>query len=396
MWNFSPLFCLVGDSMSGLHIPASDDLRRGSDFEDWRGLYRRPERVANRCAEGLRARSCAVRRKAPRRCGTRIRGRAGAPWRHLVGGVCCGGIAADSGSRPAGGTPNGAGETMNTFDTPRPSTRASNRSRWSCRSTNEAGGARVKTLAGSAFVVLIVACVGAQEVGTVEWCEQMRDTSDQIASISEDLQTTWENCGHDLRVGGIDDWGKRIPRDPDRLGLDGNCRADNPMAAEILADLEDNESFLDTLIRNLYRREVNDGGFERLRPADALVGEILRRQGGSLYGERPECLRTVGAFGDVIGMYKTRLSLFREMVERNCHRGVCGEPTLREAREAHCRWWAKEAEESAFILRTGKLHVWTTGQVVESGFDPDNADDRAFLEAELAYNEEVRNDACTF
>ena len=28
--NFSPLFCLAGDSMSGLQIPASDDLRRGS------------------------------------------------------------------------------------------------------------------------------------------------------------------------------------------------------------------------------------------------------------------------------------------------------------------------------------------------------------------------------
>ena len=285
---------------------------------------------------------------------------------------------------------------MNTLDTMRPSTRASNRSRWSCSSTNEAGGARVKTLVGSAFVVLIGACVGAQEVGTVEWCEQIRDTSDQIASISEDLRTTRENCGHDLRVGGIDDWGKRIPRDPDRLGPDGNCRADNPIAVELLADLEDNESFLDALIRNLYRREVNDGGFERLRPADVLVGEILRRQGGSRYGERPECLRTVWGFGEVIGMYKTRLSQFREMVERNCHRGVCGKPTLREAREAHCRWWAKEAEESAFTLRTGKLHVRTTGEVVESVFDPDDADDRAFLEAELAYNEEVRNEACTF
>ena len=59
----SPLFCLAEDSMSGSQIPASDVPQGGPVLRIGSGLYRRPERLASRCAEGLRARSCAVRRK---------------------------------------------------------------------------------------------------------------------------------------------------------------------------------------------------------------------------------------------------------------------------------------------------------------------------------------------
>ena len=58
--------------MSGSQIPALTSLEEGR-FGDWRGLYRRPERLANRCTEMLRARCCAVLAESqPRRCGTRL------------------------------------------------------------------------------------------------------------------------------------------------------------------------------------------------------------------------------------------------------------------------------------------------------------------------------------